>query len=92
MSDFHLVDLTYHLIGHDNFATYHQGTTRIDYILCDTHTATVVTTRGYEPFQYRIKGDHHAINIDFHIPTLFGNKNNSLQTPATREFYSTDRK
>ena len=23
MSDFHLIDLTYHLAGHDNFATYH---------------------------------------------------------------------
>ena len=30
MSDFHLVNLTYHLIGHDNFTTYHRGATRVD--------------------------------------------------------------
>ena len=58
MSDFHLVDLTYHLVGHDNFTTYHQGATQIEYLLCNTHTATAVTAGGYEPFQYRIKGDH----------------------------------
>ena len=82
MSDFHLVDLTYHLIGHDNFATNHQGATRIDYLLCNTHTATAVTAGGYEPFQYQIKGDHWAITIDFHIQMLFRNDNNCLQTPA----------
>ena len=92
MSDFHLVDLTYNVVGHDNFATYHRGTTRIDYALCDTHTATAAIAGGYDPFQYRIKGDHRAITINFHIPTLFGNDNNHLQAPATREFYSTDRK
>ena len=92
MSDFHLVDLTYHLVGHDNFATYHRGTTRIDYVLCDPHTATAVTARGYESFQYRSKGDHCTITIDFHIPMLFVNNNNSVQTPIMREFYSTDRK
>ena len=84
MSSFHLVDLTYNLVGHDNFATYHRGTTQIDYALCDTHTATAVIAGGYEPFQYRIKGDHHTITIDFHIPMLFGNDNNSLHAPALR--------
>ena len=49
MSDLHLVDLTYHLVGHDNFATYHRGATRIDYLLCDTHTATAVAAGGYNP-------------------------------------------
>ena len=82
----------YHLVGHDNFATYHRGTTQIDYILCDPHSATAVTTGGYEPFQYWIKGDHCAITIDFHIPMLFSKDNNSLQTPAMIRFYSTDRK
>ena len=92
MSDFHLVNLTYYLIGHDNFATYHRGATQIDYLVCDTHTATAVTAGGYEPFQYWIKGNHQAITIDFHIPMLFENDNNCLQTAATRGFYSTDRK
>ena len=92
MSDFHLVNLTYNLVGHDNFATYHHGTTQIDYTLCDTHTATTVIAGGYKPLQYRIKGNHCAITIDFHIPTLFGHINNSLQTPAMREFYSANRK
>ena len=27
MSNFHLVNITYHLIGHDNFATYHRDNT-----------------------------------------------------------------
>ena len=34
-SDFHLVDLMYHLTGRDDFATYASGSKCIDYILCD---------------------------------------------------------
>ena len=45
-SDFHLVDLMFHLTGRDDFATYTHGSKRIDYIL-------YVTTPGCLMLQYK---------------------------------------
>ena len=45
---------------------------------------------GYELFQYRLKGDHHAMVIDFDTNLLFGNPTATLVTPAQREFSSKD--
>ena len=41
-SDFHLVDLMFHLTGCDDFATYAQGSKRIDYIVCDAWSSRKV--------------------------------------------------
>ena len=44
----------------------------------------------YEPFQYRLKGDHHAMVVDFDTNLLFGNPTTTLATPAQHEFSSKD--
>ena len=44
----------------------------------------------YEPFQYRLKGDHCAMVVDFDTHLLFGNPTTTLATPAQQEFSSKD--
>ena len=70
-SDFHLIDLMFHLTGPDNFATYACGSNRIDYILCDAWVSNASLQGCYEPFQYCLKGDHHAMVVDFDMHLLF---------------------
>ena len=81
-SDFHLVDLMYHLIGQDDFATYARGSKLIDYILCDAWVSDASIQGCYKPFQYRLKGDHRAMVVDFDTNLLFGNPTAILATPA----------
>ena len=89
-SDFHLVDLMFHLTGQDDFATDARGSKRIDYILCDAWVSNTSLQGCYEPFQYHLKGDHCAMVIDFDTHLLFGNPTSTLATPAQREFSSKD--
>ena len=42
----------------------------------------------YEPFQYRLKGDHRTMVVDFDTNLLFGNPTTTLATLAQREFSS----
>ena len=89
-SDFHLVDLMFHLTGQDDFATYARGSKCIDYILCDAWVSDTSRQGCYEPFQYRLKGDDHAMVVDFDTNLLFGNPTTTLVTLAQREFSSKD--
>ena len=89
-SDFHLVNLMYHLTGQDNFATYAHSSKCIDYILCDAWVSDASIQGCYEPFQYCLKGDHRAMVIDFDTNLLFGNPTTILMTLAHREFSSKD--
>ena len=89
-SNFHLVDLLFHLTGQDDFATYARGSKRINYILCDAWVSDASIQGCYEPFQYRLKGDHGAMVVDFDTDLLFGNPTTILATPAQREFSSKD--
>ena len=89
-SDFHLVDLMFHLTGRDDFATYARGSKCIDYILCDAWVSDASIQESYEPFQYRLKGDHRAIVVDFDTNLLFCNPTTTLTTPAQREFSCKD--
>ena len=43
-----------------------------------------------EPFQFRLKGDHCAMVIDFDTNLLLGNPTAILATPAQREVSSKD--
>ena len=89
-SDFHLVDLMYHLTGRDDFATYARGSKHIDYILCDAWVSDASIQGCYEPFQYRLKGDHRTMVVDLDTNLLFGNPTAILMTPAQWEFSSKD--
>lgn len=85
-----LTDLMHHLTGQDHFNTYTRGTNSIDYILCTDHVATAASAGCYEPFQYRVKGDHRSMIVDFNIHLLFSNTTHHLATIPQREFQSKD--
>ncbi|KAL7569758.1 hypothetical protein ACA910_005702 [Epithemia clementina (nom. ined.)] len=89
-ADLHLTDLMLHLTGRDEFPTYQRGSTRIDYILCDPWIADTAQVGVYEPFQYRTKGDHRNLCVDFDLLQLFGHPTHNLATPVQREFSSKD--
>ena len=89
-SDFNLTDVMYQTIGHDEFATYIEGSTRLDYALCHDWVHEALQAAGYEPFQYRTKGDHRNMIFDFDSQKLFGNPVYRLDTPAQREFTAKD--
>ena len=89
-SNFHLVDLMFHLTDRDDFATYAHGSKCIDYILCNTWVSDASLQGCYEPFQYRLKGDHCDMVVDFNTNLLFGNPTTTFTTPAQREFSSKD--
>ena len=85
-SDFHLVDLMFHLTGRDDFATYARGSKRIDYILCDVWVSDASIQGCYEPFQCHLKGDHRPMVVDFDTNLRFGYPTTTLATLAQQEF------
>ena len=85
-SNFQLVNIMFHLTGQDDFTTYAHGSKRIDYILCDAWVSNASLQGCYELFQYRLKGDHRAMVVDFDTHLLFGNLTSTLATRAQREF------
>jgi hypothetical protein len=91
ISDLNLVDLTYQELGDDNFNTYIQGTERLDYSISTGWVAQSVAAVCYEPFEYRTKGDHRNMIVDFHTNQLFGSETSELGNAATREFKSKDK-
>ena len=80
----------FHLTGQDDFATYARGSKRIDYILCDAWVPDASIQGCYDPFQYRLKGDHRAMVVDFDTNLLFGNPTTTPAMLAQREFSSKD--
>lgn len=87
---FHLIDLMYKLTNKDDFNTYLRGSSRIDYILCTESIASSALAGCYEPFQFRVKGDHRNMVVDFDVQQLFGNPTYHIASPTQREFQSTD--
>ena len=80
----------FHLTGQDNFATFACGSKHIDYILCNTWVSDASLQGCYDPFQYRLKGDHCTMVVNFDTHLLFGNPTTTLAAPAQREFSSKD--
>jgi hypothetical protein len=86
----HLVDIMERKIGHSDFNTYKRGTTRIDYALGTPDLLPAVASAGYEPFEFRTKGDHRPLYIDFDTLALFGNPTYNIASPASRSLIATD--
>ena len=80
----------FHLTGQDDFATYAHSPKCIDYVLCDAWVSDASLQGCYELFQYHLKGDHHAMVVDFDTLLQFGNPTSTLATPAQQEFSSKD--
>jgi hypothetical protein len=74
------------------FKTYMRGARTIDFALAPPNIADRVTNFVYEPFLYRLKGDHRAFYFDIEEKQLFGNENESPYDPEGRTFASKDRK
>jgi endonuclease/exonuclease/phosphatase family metal-dependent hydrolase len=68
-----LVDVLHRSIGSSKVATYSVGRSRIDYVLMSPHAAAAVRHCGYEPPDFRFKGDHRGFFLDFDTNKLFGN-------------------
>jgi hypothetical protein len=76
----------------EQFKTYMRGTRTIDFALAPPELANKVTNFTYEPFMYRLKGDHRAYYFDIGEEVLFGNKQEPVYDPAGRTFSSKDPK
>ena len=72
--EFGLVDVWDRLYPDEpQFKTYIRGSRRIDFALALPATADCVTNIVYEPFHYRLSGDHRGFYLDIDEKRLFGN-------------------
>jgi hypothetical protein len=85
-----LTDIIHHYHGTPphNFATWLDGKRVVDYIFVDSNTADCVTACGYEPFNYRIPGDHRAMYVDFDTLRLYGSNHTPLAPMPRRDVLS----
>ena len=90
-SDFNLVDVWSQKHPNLNPRTYQRGKRRLDFILAPQIVSDAVENIVYEPFQYRIKGDHRGLVIDFNERLLFGNAAPAPFGPKGRAFSSKDK-
>jgi hypothetical protein len=74
------------------FKTYNQGSVRIDLVLTPASIADKITNIVYEPFMYRLKGDHRGAHFDISEKILFGNEQEKAYNPDGRFFSSKDPK
>jgi hypothetical protein len=77
---------------HKKFKTMMRGSRPIDFALAPPEIADRVSNFVYEPFMYRLKGDHRAFYFDIGEKILFGNTKESPYDPAGRSFSSKDPK
>ena len=77
---------------HKQFKTYMRGSRTIDFALAPPELANKVTNFTYEPFMYRLKGDHRAYYFDIDEDVLFGNQQEPVYDPTGRSFASKDPK
>jgi hypothetical protein len=78
--------------NHKQFKTYMRGSRTIDFALAPPELANRVSNFVYEPFMYRLKGDHRAYYFDIGEEVLFGNKQEPVYDQAGRTFASKDPK
>jgi hypothetical protein len=74
------------------FKTYMRGSRTIDFTLAPPELAHRVTYFVYEPFMYRLKGDHRAYYFDIGEEVLFGIEQEPVYEPDGRSFTSKDPK
>jgi hypothetical protein len=77
---------------HKQFKTHIRGSRTIDFALTFPDIADKVTNFVYEPFKYRLKGDHRAFYFDIGEKQLFGNNKDPVSESEGRAFKSNDKK
>jgi hypothetical protein len=74
------------------FKTMRRGSRSINFALAPLELADRVSNFVYEPFMYRLKGDHRAFYFDFGEKVLFGDTKESPYDPTGRSSTSKDPK
>jgi gas vesicle protein len=69
---------------HQEFKTYNRGSRRIDFVLTTANIADKITNFVYEPFMYRLNGDHQGAHFDISEKILFGNEQGKSYDPDGR--------
>ena len=89
--EFNLVNVFQRMYpNQEKFKTYRRGSSTIDFVLAPPNIADAVTNFVYEPFLYRLKGDHRAFYFDIPENVLFGNDIKAPFDPNSRDFHSKD--
>ena len=91
-SEFNLVDIWSQKYPSLHPKTYQRGSRRIDFILAPKTVSDAVENIVYEPFQYRLRGDHRGLVVDFNEELLFGDTAPLPFGPKGRAFSSKDKK
>ena len=89
--DHNLVDLWNFHHPETEFRTYQRGSNRIDFAVVSSSLATKIDI-VYEPFQYRLKGDHRAMILQFDSKTVFGSSQVHKPPNTKRILSSKDKK
>jgi hypothetical protein len=77
---------------HQEFKTYNRGSRRIDFVLTPANIADKITNFVYEPFMYRLIGDHQGAHFNISERILSGNEQEKEYDPDGRSFSSKDPK
>ena len=89
--EFGLVNIFERLyLNHPQFKTYQRGSRVIDFALAPPQIADKISNFVYEPFIYRLKGDHRAFYFDIDEKILFGDIKPPPFDPTGRGFISRD--
>ena len=76
----------------EEFKTHIDGSKRIDYILTLPWIAEAMTNIVYEPFQYRLAGDHRGVYFDIDEEILFCDRADEIYDYAGRLLQSKHKK
>ena len=71
-------------------STYINGKRRLDYALASPSVLAAVTRAGYDPYNYRVAGDHRGFFLDLDTRILFSSDTPSLAPPSQRSFSAQD--
>ena len=91
-SDFHLIDLWKPRNPGIEFLTYHRGRKRVDFCIASTSLVATCENMIYEPFHYRLSGDHRGFYMDFPSQRFFSNIFLPTAHLSQRRLCSNDRK
>ena len=74
------------------FRSYHRGRSRNDFALTTPLLACHMKIISYEPFSYRLKGDHRGFYFDIPEKVIFGNTQDPVYPANSRKLNSKDAK
>jgi hypothetical protein len=77
---------------YDNPKTYIRGSLQVDYIFCSQSISHAIRGSGFLPFNDGHLSDHRVLWVDFHGPTLFGQKTATVVPPPQRNLNTSNPK